>query len=59
MPIRGPAIGLQEAAQLWIGPPPLSNQPPPQELEQILAIARKFDVAARDERNCALLGKIR
>lgn len=50
-----PANGLREAAQIWIGPPPtLSNQPAPQELEQMLHIARKFDVAARDERNRAL-----
>ena len=50
-----PAMGLREAAQLWIGPPPtLSNQPPPAELEQTIATARKFDVAERDERNCAL-----
>ena len=50
-----PADGLREAAQIWVGPPPtLSNQPPPQELEQMLHIARKFDVAARDERNRAL-----
>ena len=50
-----PAGGLREAAQIWIGPPPtMSNQPPPLELEQMLHIARKFDVAARDERNCAL-----
>ena len=49
------ATGLQEAAQLWIGPPPtLSNQPPPQELESMLHIAQKFDVAGRDERNRAL-----
>lgn len=47
--------GLSEARPIWIGPPPtLSNQPPPQELEQMLHIARKFDVAARDERNRAL-----
>lgn len=46
-----------EAAQLWVGPPPtLSNQPPPQELEQMLSIAKKFDVAERDERN-RILGK--
>ena len=32
----------------------MSNQPPPQELEQMLHIARKFDVAVRDERNRAL-----
>ncbi|WP_341703833.1 DUF3883 domain-containing protein [Ferrovibrio sp.] len=44
--------GLQEAERLWVGPAPtLSNQPPPQELEQTLRIARKFDVAGRDERN--------
>ena len=50
-----PAGGLREAAQIWIGPPPtMSNQPPPQELEQMLHIAQKFDVAGRDERNRAL-----
>lgn len=47
--------GLAESGSLWVGPPPtLSNQPPPQELEQMLHIARKFDVAARDERNQVL-----
>ena len=46
---------LQEQPALWIGPPPtLSNTPPPDELEQISAIARKFDVAGRDARNRAL-----
>ena len=50
-----PVTGLEEAARLWIGPPPtLSNQPPPQELEQMLHIARNFDVAGRDARNRAL-----
>ena len=40
---------------MWIGPPPThSNTPPPDELEQMLAIARQFDVAARDARNRAL-----
>lgn len=49
------ATGPRDATRLWIGPPPtLSNQPPPQELEQMLHIARKFDVAGRDERNRAL-----
>ena len=49
------AAGLREAAQIRTGPPPtLSNQPPPQELDQMLHIARKFDVAGRDERNRAL-----
>ncbi len=47
--------GLSDASPIWIGPPPtLSNQPPPQELEQMLRIAHKFDVAERDERNRAL-----
>ena len=47
-----PPPGLAEAPPLWIGTPPtLSNQPPPQELEQMFRIARKFDVAARDDRN--------
>lgn len=50
-----PAGGLREAAQIWIGSPPtMSNHPPPQELEQMLHIAQKFDVAGRDERNRAL-----
>jgi len=54
-PSVGPAGAMREAAQLWIGPPPtLSNQPPPQELDQMLAIARKFDVARRDEGNRTL-----
>ena len=44
-----------EDAQLWVGPPPtLSNQPPPEELERVLHIARIEDVAGRDERNRAL-----
>jgi Domain of unknown function (DUF3883) len=46
---------LMDPPPIWIGPPPtLSNQPPPKELEQMLRIARKFDVAGRDERNRAL-----
>lgn len=52
MPDTPPAT---EAAQIWVGPPPtLSNQPPPQELEQMQHVARKFNVADRDERNRAL-----
>ncbi|MCP3736333.1 DUF3883 domain-containing protein [Sphingomonas sp. RP10(2022)] len=40
---------------LWIGPPPtVSNVPPPDELEQMQHIARRFDVAERDARNRAL-----
>ena len=46
---------VHEAPTLWIGPPPtLSNAPPPDELEQMQAIARRFDVAERDARNRAL-----
>ena len=46
---------LREEAMLWIGPPPThSNAPPPDELEQMAAIARKYDVAERDARNRAL-----
>ena len=52
---RADAAGMQEAAALWVGPPPtLSNRPPPKELERILDIARRFDAAGRDERNRAL-----
>lgn len=49
---NGGVSELQEEQTLWIGPPPtFSNQPEPKELEQMQAIARKFDVAAIDERN--------
>ena len=55
MPGSRSANGLREAAQIWIGPSPtLSNQPPPLELEQMLHVAKNFDVAGRDERNRAL-----
>jgi len=48
---------LRQEAMLWIGPPPThSNTPPPDELEQMTAIARKYDVAERDARN-RLLGR--
>lgn len=46
---------FREDAVLWIGPPPThSNAPPPDELGQMTAIARKYDVAERDARNRAL-----
>ena len=52
---RQHADSMAESAPLWVGPAPtLSNQPPPQELEQMLHIARKFNVAERDERNRSL-----
>ena len=51
----GEPPSAREEEMLWIGPPPtLSNVPPPHELEQMTAIARKFDVAERDARNRAL-----
>ena len=54
-PAARPATGLREPAQIFVGPPPtLSNQPPPKELEQTLRVARRFDAAARDERNRSL-----
>jgi len=55
VPSPTPVTGLHDASQIWIDPPPtLSNQPPPKELEQMLQIAKKFDVAGRDERNRSL-----
>lgn len=49
------AAGFRETSSFWIDQPPtLRNEPPPEELEQLLAVARKFDVAARDERNRVL-----
>jgi Domain of unknown function (DUF3883) len=46
---------FREDAILWIGPPPThSNAPPPNELEQMTAIAKKYDVAQRDADNRAL-----
>lgn len=50
-----PSKGFADVPQLWVGPPPTQrNTPPPEELEQMQAIARRFDVAERDERNRAL-----
>ena len=46
---------LAENQALWIGPAPtLSNAPEPKELAQAMAIARRYNVAERDERNRAL-----
>jgi hypothetical protein len=54
--VIGPSpSALREEAMLWIGPPPtLSNAAPPDELEQMIGIARRYDVAERDARNRAL-----
>ncbi|AZO21567.1 DUF3883 domain-containing protein [Mesorhizobium sp. M1E.F.Ca.ET.045.02.1.1] len=50
-----PQSALQEEPMLWIGPPPThSNAPPPDETEQMAAMARKYDVAQRDAQNRAL-----
>ena len=49
------AIDLEAPAELLVEPPPtLSNSPPPEGLDHMLAVARKFDVAGRDERNRGL-----
>lgn len=46
---------LAEPAELWIGPPPThSNQPEPQETQQMVRLAQKYDVSGRDERNRVL-----
>ena len=52
---RNRTTGIEETAVLVVGPPPtLSNEPPPDELKQTLEMARRFDVAGRDERNRVL-----
>ncbi|UWR51465.1 DUF3883 domain-containing protein [Phaeobacter inhibens] len=55
-PERHQDSGVSETpGAIWIGTPPtLQNTPPPDELKQMQAVARKFDVAGRDERNRAL-----
>ncbi|WP_334129424.1 DUF3883 domain-containing protein [Sneathiella sp.] len=45
-------IGMAEPTSLFVDPPPtMSNQPPPAETEQMIRVAKKFDIAARDARN--------
>lgn len=47
--------GLAEPRPLFVGiAPTLRNAPPPDELEQMQRVARRFDVVGRDERNRAL-----
>lgn len=53
----GTSSAVREIPALWIGPPPtVSNAPPPDEWEQMQAVARRFDVAERDAQN-RVLGK--
>ncbi|WP_434053960.1 MAG: DUF3883 domain-containing protein [Roseibium sp.] len=48
-------VEVAEAPSLFVGvAPTLRNAPPPKETEMLQAIARRFDVAGRDERNRAL-----
>jgi hypothetical protein len=55
LPVATGTQAFRDATPIWIGPAPtLSNQPPPKELEQMLRLARKVDVAGRDARNRAL-----
>lgn len=52
---RKEAAALAEPPSLFVGTAPtLRNAPPPAELEQMQRVARRFDVAGRDERNRAL-----
>ncbi|WP_299775545.1 DUF3883 domain-containing protein [uncultured Tateyamaria sp.] len=49
--------GSEAPGPIWVSTPPtMQNTPPPDELAQMQAVARKFDVARRDERN-RILGK--
>jgi len=56
LPDRMPGVtGAPQAERLPIGPPPtLGNGPPPRGMEKMLTVARKYDMAGRDERNRAL-----
>jgi len=51
-----PPMGASDSSDaIWVGTPPtMQNTPPPNELQQMQAMARKFDVAGRDERNRSL-----
>ena len=54
---RAGAAAMWRAVPSWLEPPPaLSNQPSPQELDQMVRIARKFNVAGWGQRNRALGG---
>lgn len=52
---RKEARQMAEPEALFVGiAPTLRNVPPPEEVEQVQRVARRFDVAGRDERNRAL-----
>ena len=52
---RKETLQLAEVGALFVGiAPTLRNEPPPEEVEKMQSIARRFDVAGRDERNRAL-----
>ena len=49
------ATSIRDPGSLYVSPPPThSNAPPPADLERMLGVARRFDVAGRDQRNRAL-----
>lgn len=51
----GQMSAVREDSTLWIGPAPtFANEPPPVDPEFMAAVARKYDVAERDERNRSL-----
>lgn len=53
--VVSPAAVLEASNEPFVGPPStVSNQPPPKGFDQMLAVARSFDVAGRDQRNRAL-----
>lgn len=55
LPVGHEPVGQSQLPALWIGPAPThSNEPPPDELGQMLRIASKFDVASRDAHNRTL-----
>ncbi|MFN3474773.1 MAG: DUF3883 domain-containing protein [Blastomonas sp.] len=51
----GVAQVVADTPRLWIGPPPTHrNEPPPVDPRLMAAVAMKYDIAGRDERNRAL-----
>ena len=53
-PVSQEAV-LRDPSTLFVGPAPtLANRPPPRDLEKMIRVAQKFEVAGRDARNRAL-----